>query len=301
MLLVLLVLPVRRIRRISAEIRSGSETAEIQRLAWSQRASSSASVIVERSRPCGLGLGFDDLEPRPELGARAPQRGLRVDVEVAGDVDDGEEQVTELVLDVAGDRGAIATCSSSSSSLIFGQGAVDVVPVEADRRGLALHLVRVEQRREVARDTPSMMLERPFSAFLICSQFASTSPALVDLDRAEHVRMAAHELVVDHAGDVGEREPALLRGERGVEEHLEEQVAELLLEMARPSSLDAVERVDRLERLVGLLEEMTGERAMRLLSIPRALAPQGAHELREANELVRRPERAASGIQSAVR
>ena len=130
------------------------------------------------------------------------------------------------------------------------------------------------------------MLERPFSAFLICSQLTSTCSALVGLDVPEHVRMAVHELVVDHARDVGEREPTLLGGEGGVEEHLEEQVAELLLEVTDGLGR-SVEAVDRFEHLVGLLEQMAGERAMGLLPIPRALTAQGAHELRKANELGR--------------
>ena len=49
----------------------------------------------------------------------------------------------------------------------------------------------------------------------------------------------------------------------------------------------AVEPVDRFEGLVGLLEQMAGERAVGLLPIPRALAAQGAHELGEAHELGR--------------
>src|SRR4029450_8947738 len=78
----------------------------------------------------------------------------------------------------------------------------------------------------------------------------------------------------------------LLRGEGGVEEHLEEQVAELLLEMA-DGLIRAVEAVDRLEGLVGLLDQAAGERAMGLLPIPGALAAQGAHQLGETNELGR--------------
>ncbi len=45
---------------------------------------------------------------------------------------------------------------------------------------------------------------------------------------AEDMWMAPHELVVDAVGDVGDREPSLLLGDRGVELDLVEQVAEFL-------------------------------------------------------------------------
>ncbi len=48
---------------------------------------------------------------------------------------------------------------------------------------------------------------------------------------AEHVRVSSHQLVVDPVGDVGDREPAVLFGDRGVELDLVEQVAEFLDQM----------------------------------------------------------------------
>ena len=47
---------------------------------------------------------------------------------------------------------------------------------------------------------------RPFSAFLICSQLAHHLVGVVGGDVAEHVRVAADELVVDAPGHVGQRE-----------------------------------------------------------------------------------------------
>ncbi len=149
---------------------------------------------------------------------------------------------------------------------------------------------------------PSMTLDAALLGLLDLLPVArAPASALVDLDVAEHVRMAVHELVVDDAGDVGQREPALLGGEGGVEEHLEEQVAELLLEVRVPgrrrrASSASIASSD----LVGLLEQVAGERAMGLLPIPRALAAQGAHELGEAHELGGDRVRQL-GIQSAVR
>ena len=47
---------------------------------------------------------------------------------------------------------------------------------------------------------------------------------------AEHVRMPAHELVVDAAGDVGDRERTGLGREHRLDHDLEQQVAELVFE-----------------------------------------------------------------------
>ena len=70
----------------------------------------------------------------------------------------------------------------------------------------------------------------PFSSFLICSQLRMTSAVSFGDDVAEHVRVPAHELVVDAARDVGQGELAgFLRDDR-VEHDLVEQVTELVLE-----------------------------------------------------------------------
>ena len=80
---------------------------------------------------------------------------------------------------------------------------------------------------------PSVTLLRPFSLFLIASQLVTTCSAVVGVDVAEHVRVAVHELVVHAARHVGQVEPALLVGQPGVEDDLEEQIAQLLLAGAR--------------------------------------------------------------------
>ena len=92
---------------------------------------------------------------------------------------------------------------------------------------------------------PSITLSRPFSSTLRRSQStvrwaASLTPAL----RVEHVRVAGVELVVDAAGDVGEGELALLGGQHRVEHHLEQQVAELLLERLEAGAGVLVDVVD---------------------------------------------------------
>jgi len=81
-----------------------------------------------------------------------------------------------------------------------------------------------------ARGMPSVTLSR-------CSLLLDDLPVGDDgLGRvghhvAEHVGVAADQLVVHAPGHVGQGEAALLAGQRGMEDHLEEHVAELLFEV----------------------------------------------------------------------
>ena len=78
------------------------------------------------------------------------------------------------------------------------------------------------------------------------------------------MRVAAHDLAGDRAVDIGEVERTLLRGELRVQDHLEEQVAQLLGKVGGRSVLDGI------ERLVGLLEQVRSQREVGLPSVPGA-------------------------------
>ena len=105
----------------------------------------------------------------------------------------------------------------------------------------------------------------PFSSFLICSQLVTTASGVVGLDVAEHVRVAAHELGVHAARDVGDRERARLGREHRVDHHLEEQVAELVFERVVRAGRDVAagrvggQLLDRLHDLVGLFEHVPAQ------------------------------------------
>ena len=95
---------------------------------------------------------------------------------------------------------------------------------------------------------------------------------------AKHVRMAANELGVDIARHVGQRELAGVRRDLRMQHHLHEHVAQLLAQMRGIVALDAV------ERLVGLLDHVFANAAVRLLAVPRAAvgltqAPDGLHQM----------------------
>ena len=94
---------------------------------------------------------------------------------------------------------------------------------------------------------------------------------------AKDVRVASDELLVEAADDVVDREGAVVRGDLRVQDHLLQDVAELLDQML------VVIRLDGLHGLVGLLDHVLGDRAVRLLAVPRATirlaqAPHRAHE-----------------------
>ena len=85
-------------------------------------------------------------------------------------------------------------------------------------------------------------------------------------------------------GHVGQREPALLAGDLGVEDDLEQQVPELS-SSATSSGASARRRgqpVEHVEDLVGLLQQVAAGEAVGLGPVPGAAAPQRAHQLLEA-------------------
>ena len=88
--------------------------------------------------------------------------------------------------------------------------------------------------------TPSTAEVRPFSAAFCRSQPASTSAAVVAVagragGRAEDVRVPAYQLGGDVSRDVVDRPRvlAVLGGDPRVEDDLQQQVAELLAQVAR--------------------------------------------------------------------
>ena len=91
--------------------------------------------------------------------------------------------------------------------------------------------------------------------------------------------MAGDELVGGRGGDVVDGEQAVLLGDPRVEDHLHEDVAELLAQVVVRADLD---RVDELGRL---LDEMLDEGAVRLGGVPRAVGAQSVDHPHEPLEL----------------
>ena len=114
---------------------------------------------------------------------------------------------------------------------------------------------------------------RPSSSDLIRSQFERTRPAVRGLDLAEHVRMAADQLLVHRACHLLEVALPVFGEQEREEVHLEEQVAELVDQLLGRTG----ER--RIGDLVGLFDRVRHDRARGLLAVPRALPPQPLGQL----------------------
>ena len=222
---------------------------------------------------------------------RRPQRLLGVDLHPAPEVDEREEDVAELVEHLLVGRGGPQLLELLLHLLPH---ARDRVPVPAQGRCALLDLAAARQGRQRAGDPAEGVgaLLAPLGA-LVGLDGLPVAEHLVDPiggDVAEHVRVASHDLSRDGPIDIGQVEFPLLGGELRVEDHLQEEVAQLLGEVGGRAVLD------RVDRLVGLLEQVRAQREMGLLPIPRA-AVGGAqpsadrrHAVR-AREVVDRPQR----------
>ena len=90
--------------------------------------------------------------------------------------------------------------------------------------------------------------------------------------------MAADQLLGDRLGDLGERARVALLEQQREEDDLEEDVAELVAQLL------VVAARGRVGELVGLLDRVRDDRALVLLAVPGALAPQPAGDPVEALE-----------------
>ena len=134
------------------------------------------------------------------------------------------------------------------------------------------------------RGIPSSTLVRcGFSSGFSSSQNETTSSAVCAVALAEDVRMPRHHLRGHVRRDVLDVEVLAggVGGDVGVEEHLVEHVAELL------DHLVAVARLDRVDELPALLDEVLQEALVRLVGVPGAAA--GRAQQRDGrDELVER-------------
>ena len=159
----------------------------------------------------------------------------------------------------------------------LGGRAFEVGPVVADRGRATLDLAREQERGKRLRH----VVEDALAALLLGLDrlpALAHPPCRARLGVAEDVWVPAHELFVYRPGDVVEVSLALLLEEQREEEHLEEEVAELVEE------LRGIVRERGVRDLVGLLDRVRDDRASRLLAIPGALRPEAPGQLTELAE-----------------
>jgi hypothetical protein len=154
-------------------------------------------------------------------------------------------------------------------------------PLEPPAGGPALHLGGARERGQGLGD---VVLERLSGALLLGLDPLPVHEDLVragDLDLPEHVRVPPDQLLHDPARDVVHVPRAFVGRHLRVEDDLQQDVAELLAQAI------AVVRVDRVEHLVGLLEEVAREARVVLLEVPgtpaRAAEPRHhPHEIQQS-------------------
>ena len=245
------------------------------------RAASPALLVELGGLPLGLHLverrlghvlavpgetGLDRREASPELEVGGSERPFGIDLEMAGQVRDGEQQVADLLGPPRGaarptsPASAAAAASPGSEQLLelgdllveLGDDFARLPPVEADSGRLLGEPVGGHQRRQrggggAVEQRPAFALLRPHLAAL--PGFAHRLGGGQGL-AAEDVRMAGDHLGFHRVEGGAERGAAGLLDEAGDEDDLEEQVAELAGE------LGAVAAVERRGDLMGLLEQV---------------------------------------------
>ena len=168
-----------------------------------------------------------------ELRGGAAQRGLGFDIELAGQIGGGEEQIADFLFQRRGPRGAVEFGLDFGD--LFGdlwQDRTRIRPVEPDPRRAARHLDGPQQRGQGERHA----VEHAFrAAGRLAFGRLVRLPRLVlrrgrdDLGVTEDMRMPPLHLVRDRRGDILEaEEPGFLR-HAGVEHDLQQQIAELIL------------------------------------------------------------------------
>lgn len=93
---------------------------------------------------------------------------------------------------------------------------------------------------------------------------------------AEHVRMAENQLVADRIGHVAYVESLLLGAHFGIEDDMQQQIAQLLFHIIQ------IMVQNRVGQFVGFLYRIHSERLERLLAVPRALDPQLVHHVEQS-------------------
>src|SRR5215212_648075 len=142
--------------------------------------------------------------------------------------------------------------------------------------GTALELARVQRRWENVGNVAEDARLAPLLAGLDAVPIAQDGARGLRLGVAEHVRVAADELLAAVLGHRGQVALAALLEQQRQEMHLEEHVAELVEQLGVVAALGGV------GELVGLLDGVRDDRTLVLLAVPRAVAPQPARQLVEA-------------------
>ena len=236
-------------------------------------------------------------EATPELGVGAADRHLGVDAGMAAEIDGGEDDVAEFLADRGGPAGGEGGAQFADLLLDLVENGFRLAPVETDLAGLLLEVERLAKRRLAARDIgkqaglgSAVRLAEPGPPFGAFGLLGGLYLVPLGLDRirrprvgrTEDVRVPSDHLAGDRLDDVAEVEDLLLLGNAGMEDDLQEEVAEFLAEVGQIATLD------RVGDLVGLFQRVGLYGFEGLPDVPRTAGlrlSQRGHDLDEASDI----------------
>ena len=176
----------------------------------------------------------------------------------------------------------------------LGEHSVRIVPVEADHAGLGLQLERTGEGRKCGRDAGEgarrLLIAPPIGflrAFLALDAFPQTLDSLRGETShvAEHMGMTAHKLLADGLDHVAEIERALLLRHSGMEDHLQQQIAEFVAQVGEIAPHDGI------SHFIRLFDRVRGDGREVLFEVPRAAGvgrAQRRHDFEEAGDVAGR-------------
>ena len=223
-----------------------------------------------------------------EFVVGSTQRRLGIDPAMSGEVGDGEQDVAQLVCDPSLVDGAGGQLGAEFAQffLDFVDDRAGLFPVEADPGRSLLDLLGTQESRKGLGD-PIESARGLLAAFLGALGRLAGLPGdclgvgIGDIQVAENVRMPVDHLLCDGLGHVGEVERPGLAGHLRVVDHLQEQIAQFLLERRHIVTLDGV------GDLVGFLDRVWRNRPEGLVDVPRAAmltVAQPRHDGQEAGQ-----------------
>jgi len=210
-------------------------------------------------------LPFDETEAPLKLPVRLTKRVLRVDLQKPCKVDEGEEQIAELLLALPGGTVFERFLKLRQFLPDFGPDLTSIGPVESNCCGPLLHAKGALQGREPCGDS----LEARATALLHLQSFPGVLDFVgrVGLCGPEHVRMPPNEFVRDPLQNLGKGELALLLGNGCVHDDMQQEIPEFGLELIE------IVIIERMNDLIGLFDQTVPEGTVCLATVPRAFAP----------------------------
>ena len=196
----------------------------------------------------------------------------------AGGVDHGEDEVAQFrflaLFRVTAEFGA-------EFAEFFGHFVPDVFflfPVEAHGARLILHAVGFDERGEAARDAGEHGLVAVFFLTFELLPVLDHLARRLGLHVAVDVGVPVDEFVAKHVADVGDVEVARFGADFGVEDDVQQQVAQFLGDVVH------VVRQDGVGQFIGFFDGIGPQAVHRLFAVPRAFFAQIVHHVQQSGE-----------------